>query len=358
MGRGGRRRTKVLAGAVVGAVLASGIGLWATDSWPFRDSYCWGAWEQNSGAAFLGDGALGKSGSERKATASAPPSSGRPHATCTLAVTSEIEDDDSDQPLTFDERVTLEYGPVPARAKERRAWIAQYFHGSASLLPDGLDGLVARDRAMLVLPEACDADGRPSAVTLRSESTGDGHLGKVAMPFSIGTLDDVAQMLLDAANTTMEKAGCAPGGKPLHTFSPMVTVAEDHESAGSPLCRIPGMDFDFGKGSRYEEQVGAVTDRLQTCSVVWRTLRMPDELSAQYVMARQPRLVALFEGLPEGSAQGLLRRSCEGRPTVFYGHIEEGLKGRGLPDDRRVFDRFADSVGKRIGCDSGKGEDA
>ncbi|MFJ6461967.1 hypothetical protein ACIQM0_13105 [Streptomyces sp. NPDC091387] len=352
---GGRRRVTVLAGVVTGAVLASGIGLWATDSWPFRDTYCWGAWEQDSGASFLGDEALGKSGSERRATESAPPSAGRPHGSCTLAVTSEVEDDDSDQPLTFKEQITLEYGPVPAGAKERRAWIAQYFHGSASPLPDGLDGLVASDRAMLVLPQECDADGRPSAVTIRSDSSGDGHLGKVAMPFAIGSTADVGRMLLDAANTTMEKAGCAPG-EPLHTTSPIVTVAEDDERAESPLCRIPGMTFDFGEGSRYQQQVGTVTDRLQTCSVAWRTARAPDEPSAQYVMARRPRMVALFDGLPAGSAHGLLRTTCGGRPTVFYGNVETGLKGRGRPDDRRVFDRFAESVGQRIGC--GDGEDA
>uniref|UniRef100_A0AAU2VZP6 Uncharacterized protein n=1 Tax=Streptomyces sp. NBC_00008 TaxID=2903610 RepID=A0AAU2VZP6_9ACTN len=349
---GGRRRAAVLAGGVAGAVLVSGIGLWATDSWPFRASYCWGAWEQNSGASFLGEEALGKSGSERRATESAPPSAGRPHGTCTLAVTSEVEDSDSDEPLTFKEQITLEYGPVPAGAKERRAWIAQYFHGSASPLPDGLDGLVAADRAMLVLPAECDADGRPSAVTIRSESTGDGHLGKVAMPFAIGNTAEVGRMLLDAANTTMKQADCAPG-KPLRTTSPLVTVAEDDERAGNPLCRIPGMSFDFGQGSRYQQQVGTVTDRLQTCSVVWQTPRAPDEPSAQYVMARRPRLVALFDGLPAGSAHGLLRTTCGGRPTVFYGHVDTGLQGRGRPSDRRVFDRFAESVGKRIGCGDG-----
>ncbi|MFJ1900684.1 hypothetical protein [Streptomyces sp. NPDC088115] len=352
---GGKRRVAVWAGVVAGAVLVSGIGLWATDSWPFRASYCWGAWEQNSGASFLGDEALGKSGSERRATESAPPSAGRPHGTCTLAVTSEAEDGDADQPLTLKEQITLEYGPVPAGAEERRAWIAQYFHGSASPLPDGLDGLVAADRAMLVLPGKCDADGRPSAVTIRSGSTGGGHLGKVAMPFAIGNTAEVGRMLLDAANTTMKKAGCAPG-EPLRMTSPLVTVAEDDERAGNPLCRIPGMSFDFGQGSRYQQQVGTVTGRLQTCSVVWQTPRAPDEPSAQYVMARQPRLVALFDGLPTGSAHGLLRATCGGRATVFYGHVETGLQGRGRPSDRRVFDRFAESVGKRLGC--GEGEDA
>lgn len=355
MGSGGRRRTSVLAGAVAGAVLVSGTVLWATDSWPFRDSYCWGAWEQNSGPSFLGDGALGTSGSERKATESAPPSATRPQASCTLTVTSEVEDDDSDDPLHFEERITLEYGPVPAGAKERRTWIAQYFNGTTSPLPDGLDGLVSGDRAMLVLPGSCDAkDGRPSAVTIRSGSTGDGHLGKVAMPFTIGEAEDVGRMLIDAANAGMEKAGCAPD-EPLRTTAPVVTVAEDESRARSPLCRIPGMTFDFGEGSHYEEQVGTVTEELQTCSVVEKTLQMPADPAAQYVMARRPRMVALFDGLPEGPGQGLLRTTCDGRPTVFYGHVETILKDRGRPDDRHVFDHFAQSVSRRLGCESGEG---
>lgn len=359
MGSGRRRRTTIVAGVVAGAVLATGVGLWATDSWPFRDSYCWGAWEQNSGASFLGDDALAKSGSERGSTESAAPSAAHPQGTCTVYVTSEIEDDDSDEPLTFKESVTLEYGPVPAKAEERRDWLAHFFHGSASPLPGGLDGLVAGDRAMLVLPSACDKGALPTVVTLRSGSTGDGHLGKVAMPFTIGTRPDVGRMLLDAANTGMEKAGCA-SAQPLRTSAPMVTVAEDDERAASPLCRIPGVAFDFGRNSRYYQQVGAVTDRLQTCSVVLKALRMPDEPSAQYVMTNRPRMSDLFRGLPEGSAQGLVRLRCDDRPTVFYGHVEAGLKGLGLPDDQRVFDRYVESVSKRIGCEdkSGSGEDA
>ncbi|WP_406289066.1 hypothetical protein [Streptomyces sp. NBC_00209] len=354
----GRRRASVIAGVAAGAVLATGTTLWATDSGPFRDSYCWGAWKQNSGPSFLGDEALGKSGSERRATesaASAASSAGGPHGTCTVAVTSEVEDDDSDEPLTFKDSVTLEFGPVPAEVKEHRDWLARNFHGSASPLPDGLDGMVAGDRGMLVLPSACDRDGGPTVVTIRSESTGDGHLGKVAMPFTIGTRADVLRMLLDAAGTAMDKAGCAPA-HPLRSSSPMVTVAEDEESASSPLCRIPGMTFDYGDGSRYKQQVGAVTGRLQTCSVVWKTLRMPDEPSAQYVMANGSRLADLFEGMPEGAEQGLVRRSCDGRKTVFYGHVETGLQDRGRPSDQRVFERFVESVGKRIGC--GSGEDA
>ncbi|MDV9195116.1 hypothetical protein [Streptomyces sp. Wh19] len=353
---GGRRgrRGAILAGTVAAAVLASGTGLWATDSRPFRDSYCWGAWEQNSGAPFLGDDGLARSGSERRATESAPPSADRHRASCTVTVTSTVPDDDSDEPLRFKEQVTVEYGPVPSDAEEHHAWTGRYFHGSASRLPDGLDGLVAGDRAMLVLPTACDVDGRPSTVTIRSESTGNGHLGRLAMPFTIGSRPEVARMLLDAANTVMRKAGCAPG-KPLRVTSPFVTIAEDDESAGSPLCRIPGVTFGFGPGSRYREQVGVVDGRLQTCSVVWKAPGTPDEPAAQYVMAGDPRMAALFAGLPEGAGHGLVRTECNGRPTVFYGNVGSGMKGSGRPDDRRVFENFTESVSRRIGCGAGEG---
>ncbi|MFE2167161.1 hypothetical protein ACFXB3_19175 [Streptomyces sp. NPDC059447] len=356
MGGGGRRRRRSLALVVGGAVLASGAGLYglsATGSWPFRTSYCWGAWQEDSGPSFLGEEALGKSGSARRATESAPPSSARPNATCTVSVSSSVPDDDSSDPVTFDERVTLQYGPVPAPAEERRAWMAHFFDGSASPLPDGLNGLVGGDRAMLVLPEACDVGGRPSAVTIRSESWGDGHLGKKAMPFTIGKRMDVARMLLAAAETAATKAGCKPG-KPLRLSSPMAVTAEKDASASSPLCRIPGVTFDLGKDSAYHQQVGTVGERLQTCSVVWRSRGVPDEPAAQFVMASEPRMVALFEGLPDGPGQGLVRATCEGWRTVFYGNIEPGLKGRGRPDDQQVFTEFAASVGKRIGCQVGE----
>lgn len=349
MAMGRRKRLGVLSGLVAGVVLATGISLYATDSWPFRDSYCWGAWQENSGAWFLGEGALEESGSARRGTESAPPSAGRPEGTCTVAVSSTAPDDDSDEPPAFDERVVVEYGRVPAAVKERHAWIMQNFHGSASLLPDGLDGLVADDRAMLVLPEGCDVDGRPSVVTIRSER-GDSDLGKVAEPFTIGRSSAVSRMLLDVANTGMAHAGCAPD-EPLPTTSPLVTLAEDSADAGSPVCRIPGVDFGFGFDSQFDEQVGAVTSRLQTCSVVWRGSGEPDEPVAQYVMAREPRMTALFDGLPEGTDKGLAHATCDGRRTVFYGHVD----GR-LAEDPAVgpsFKNFVASVGRRIGCETG-----
>ncbi|MFD5325415.1 hypothetical protein [Streptomyces sp. NPDC127092] len=336
-----KRRRGVLAVVIAGAMIASGagIGLWATDTGPFRDSYCWGAWQENSGADFLGEEALAESGAERRSTESAPPAPDRPHATCTVEVASPDDGDDAG-------KVTLEYGAVPAGAEERRRWISEYLHGSASPLPDGLPGLVAGDRGMLVLPAACDAgdgdgaDGRPVAVTVRTED------------FTMGSRSAVGRLLVDAANLLMEKAGCAPE-QSLRITSPMVKVAERSSIADTPLCRIPGVTFTYDRSANYEQQVGTVGDRLQTCSAWYGARRLPAEPAAQFVMAGEPRLVALFAGLPQGADKGLVRATCDGRETVFYGDIRPGLQGHGQPDDRRVFQNFVTSVSKRIGCATG-----
>ncbi len=359
---GKRRRRWVVLGAVLaGAVLISGIALWATDSSPFKDRYCWGAWEQDSGPRFLGDYVLRDSGSERTSAESGAPGSGGKTATCTVSVassgsggSSSQPDGSSAQPVGFHDRLTLTYGPVPEAPDERREWIDRYFSGSASPLPNGLDGLVANDRAMLILPEACDVAGRPSAVTLWGESWGDGPQGRRAMPLTIASLPDISTMLLDAADVGMRKAGCAPA-KPLRITEPMVRVAEDGDAAETPVCRIPGVAFTLVEELRYEQRVGVVGDRLQTCSVVLRKLGSPDEPAAQFVMAGSPRTAAVFAGLPEGAGQGLVRTTCDGRNTVFYAHIGPGLGDGGGEKDRQVFDRFTDAVGKRVGCEPVKG---
>ncbi|MFI9004976.1 hypothetical protein [Streptomyces sp. NPDC053541] len=328
-----KRRRKALAAVIAGAIVAAGvgIGLWATGTGPFRESYCWGAWQENSGPDFLGEEALGDSG-ERSAAESAPPAAGRPRATCTVRLTSSPED----------ARVLLEYGAVPEGADARRQWIGENLNGSLSPLPDGLPGLVSGKRGMLVLPPACDADGRPVAVRL---SSGD---------FSMAPRAEVGRLLVDAANVLMEKAGCAPE-QPLRLDSPLVKVAEEDTFAGSPLCRIPGVTFEYDKNPRYEEQVGAVGDRLQTCSAWFDARGSARELVAQFVMTGEPRLVALFAGLPEGEDKGLVWAACDGRETVFYGDVRPGLQGHGRPDDRRVFRNFVTSVSERIGCATGGG---
>ncbi|MFJ7066924.1 hypothetical protein [Streptomyces sp. NPDC101115] len=334
-----KRRRGVLVTVIAGAMIAAGtgIGLWATDTGPFREDYCWGAWQENSGADFLGEEVLAGSGSERWATESAPPAAGRPHATCTVEVTSSDGDDDDHG------KVTLEYGAVPAGPEERRRWISHNLHGSASPLPDGLPGLVASDRGMLVLPAACDADGadgRPVTVTVRSEG------------LTMGPRSAVGRLLVDAANLLTKKAGCAPE-EAMRITSPMARVAERSSVAGTPLCRIPGVTFTYDRSAHYEQQVGTVGDRLQTCSAWFSARRLPDEPAAQFVMAGEPRLAALFTGLPEGTDKGLVRARCDGRETVFYGDVRPGLQGHGQPDDKRVFQNFVTSVSKRIGCATG-----
>ncbi len=114
------------------------------------------------------------------------------------------------------------------------------------------------------------------------------------------------------------------------------------------------MTFPLDEDERYEQRVGVVGDRLQTCSLVRRKLGSPDEPAAQFVMAGSPRTAAVFAGLPEGAAHGLVRTACDGRDTVFYARVAPGLGDGGGEKDRRVFARFTDAVGKRIGCETAR----
>ncbi|MFF0739965.1 hypothetical protein ACFYVL_06145 [Streptomyces sp. NPDC004111] len=350
MADGARKRRTVLGGLLAGAVLATGLGACAVNGGPFRESYCWGAWQEDSGPSFLGDEALGESGSRRRESSQSPaPSAGRPGATCTVGVTST----GMGRPTTYDAKVVVDYGPLPEAVEERRAWLAANLHGSKSPLPDGLDGVVSVSGAFLVLPKACDVKGRPSVVTLSSVRA-DGTPGKWTAGTRIGTYEHVTRMLLDVANTGMGSAGCAPE-RPLRTASPHVVVAHEDDLRDLPFCRIPGVGFG-SEGSWigvYSQQwIGAVTPRLQSCSVMWKIPGARDESTAQYVMAGSPRTAALFEGLPEGIPEGLTHVTCQGRRTVFYGHAQGSLVP-GKAAVERSFTNFVRSVGNRIGCGNG-----
>ncbi|CAL9401924.1 hypothetical protein [Streptomyces sp. enrichment culture] len=320
-----RRRRGTVAVVAATALLATTAGLRATDTWPFRgDSHCWGAWQEREGEGPLGDRILDRDDAERFSEESPPPTTDRPEGTCELTVR---ERGGTERDVLS---LSAAYGRPPADARDHRTWIAQYLHGSAAALPDGLDGVASGDRAMLVLPAACDVDGRPSTVTL------DGGVGDEAV---------MARLLVDLANTAMEKAGCAPD-TPLSFTSPFTELPQRETPVFySRLCGIPGVEFDRPVEAGNTEFTGAYGTRLQICSVDGR-------VAAHYVMTGTPRLGALFAGLPEGPGRGLVRKTCDGRPTVFYGEAD-ALGGTGVPDDQTVFTRFVASVSKRIGCDDG-----
>jgi hypothetical protein len=341
-----RRRRGIVAVVAATALLAATAGLWATGTWPFHqgDSYCWGAWRSHEGDGasrprqvdgadrLLGDRLLEKSGAERISEESPPPTADRPEGTCEVTV--------RERAGYERDLVTLSavYGRVPDGEKSHRVWLAEYLDGDLAALPDGLDGVASDDRAMLVLPAACDVDGRPTTVTL----AGRGGTGDEAT---------MARLLVDLANTAMAKAGCAPD-TPLSFTSPFTTLPRVDTMAFSQLCDIPGVRFTFAEDVDRRDAMGTYGTRLQICVARTGSDAEGPGLGAHYVMTGTPRLNALFTGLPEGLGRGLVRKTCDGRPTVFYGH-PESLRGRGAPDDATAFAGFVASVSQRIGCDDG-----
>ncbi|CAM5730130.1 MULTISPECIES: hypothetical protein [Streptomyces] len=351
---GGARRRAALVGAVA-VLVAAGVGTWATDTWPFdgKDTYCWGAWKEDSGPGFLSREALDEDNASRTAKETVP-TPGRQRGRCTVALHSERVSSDGGK-VVEETEITVTYGPAPESAAERMEWIGGYLGDRAMPLPDGLPGATDGRHALLVLPKGCDArDGRPTAVTL--DSTARSVYSDSTMPgdAGLGGSQSVARLLVAAANHAMEKAGCAPA-EPLEAVSPMPTLPEEDEDFFTRACRIRGLEF-VGKAARdLEYQVGAVTRDLQSCSV--RT----EHGEGRYfdaLMVAEPRLSALFDGAtgskpPARGWRGtgvfaddykVVRADCAGRPLTVL------MLAPSLHETTPYFAAFADAVARRVGC--------
>ncbi|MEU8725839.1 hypothetical protein [Streptomyces antimycoticus] len=351
---GGARRRAALVGAVA-VLVAAGVGTWATDTWPFdgKDTYCWGAWKEDSGPGFLSREALDEDNASRTAKETVP-TPGRQRGRCTVALHSERVSSDGGK-VVEETEITVTYGPAPESAAERMEWIGGYLGDRAMPLPDGLPGATDGRHALLVLPKGCDArHGRPTAVTL--DSTARSVYSDSTMPgdAGLGGSQSVARLLVAAANHAMEKAGCAPA-EPLEAVSPMPTLPEEDEDFFTRACRIRGLEF-VGKAARdLEYQVGAVTRDLQSCSV--RT----EHGEGRYfdaLMVAEPRLSALFDGAtgskpPARGWRGtgvfaddykVVRADCAGRPLTVL------MLAPSLHETTPYFAAFADAVARRVGC--------
>ncbi len=360
------RRGAVATGLAV-ALLAGGLGTWATDTWPFdgRDQYCWGAWEQDSGPGVLGDeGFEGDDGRSRTSTGTAP-TPGSPRGECRLTVASShtFSDGDKDRQRTT---VRVRYGPPPKSAGQRVSWLGGYLADRAMPLPGGLPGAADGNHGILVLPERCDArDGRPTAVTLdaHEEAADDDRVPDVP---DLGGSQDVAELLVAAANKGMKAAGCA-GAEPLRVTSVLPELPERADTfSRGPVCRIPGLDVraDLTKETamRLVYQVGAVNEDLQSCSArIARSVRLgerSDQPLFDAVMVREPRLTRLLDGVAttEAPAKGwrgtgdfaadrrFVRAECAGRPTAFL------LLGTPTGATSDYFATFTNAVARRLGC--------
>ncbi|MER7348311.1 hypothetical protein ABT390_23250 [Streptomyces aurantiacus] len=362
-----RTRRGGAAVGLVGALLAGGLGTWATDTWPFdgRDRYCWGAWEEDSGPGILGDDGFEGDDGRGRASTGTPPTSRDARGECRLTVASSHTYSDGDK-RRQDTTVTVKYGPAPEPAADRVTWLGGYLSGRAMPLPDGLPGVADGTRGLLVLPKRCDTrDGRPTAVTLDAKEAPDPDDPLPDSP-QLGGSQAVAELLVAAANKGMEAAGC-DGGKPLRVSGPVPTLPERAESfPRGPVCRIPGLDveadLDKETAMRLNYQVGPVTDDLQSCSAeIGRSLRLgerEDQHLFDAVMVREPRIAALLDGAAGTKAPGkgwrgtgtfasdhrFVQAGCAGRPTSFL------MLGTPTGATSEYFATFTNAVARRLGC--------
>ncbi|GAA1140236.1 hypothetical protein [Streptomyces javensis] len=353
---GGARRRAVLVGGAMVVLVTAGVGTWATDTWPFdgKDTYCWGAWKEESGPDFLSGDALDEDNASRTSKETVP-TPGRQRGRCTVALHSERADSSDGGKVVEETEITVTYGPAPEDAAKRMEWIGGYLGDRAMPLPDGLPGATDGRHALLVLPKGCDTeDGRPTAVTLDSTARSVYSDSTVPGDAGLGGSQSVARLLVAAANHAMEKAGCAPA-KPLEAVSPMPTLPEEDEDFFTRACRIRGLEFGKKEARDLEYQVGAVTDDLQSCSV--RT-QHGEGRYFDALMVAQPRLSALFDGATGSKAPArgwrgtgvfandykVVRAGCAGRPLTVL------MLAPSLHETTPYFAAFANAVARRVGC--------
>ncbi|MFE6286600.1 hypothetical protein [Streptomyces sp. NPDC057877] len=346
----GRRGRLVLAAALVFVLAGTGLGTWAADTWPWpKDRYCWGAWEEDSGPGFLGDGDDGSRTGRETA-----PTRERPTGSCEVAITRDDRSGYDGGKVSIDQKVAVEYGPVPEAVDARLAMIHDGFLGGDMVsLPDGLPGTVNGRGGLLVLPKSCDAkDGRPTVVTMRASGTYTGGPSYTRNdPPDLGGVRQAAVLLVAAANRGMTAAGCAPD-EPLRVSSPVYDLPGERErvfSASDDVCGIRGLRLGT---QDIEYQTSAVTRDLQTCSV------RGDRDGVTYLelaMVARPRLAAAFDGITGddpvargwrgtgtiGDQHAIVRADCAGRPATFL---------MGASTDTGHLAAFANAAAARLGC--------
>lgn len=255
-------------------------------------------------------------------------------------------------------RLVARVGPPPrSTGRPRGAWLAEALHGSAAPLPDGLPGVVGRDRGRLVLPEQCDSGDVPMVVTVRSQ-------GPVP---ELDSEREVAELLLCPCRTPPGRRRAARG-ESRHGSLPLCGRRSRGSrgrptGGGRPSCRVPGMRIEPRHGTLggFASTVG---DRLRTCSLELSDKDGDVTARGQFVMTSHPRLTVLFAGMAGATSPGAgwrgkgrvedgggrVTAECRGRPTVFSLQLDEELDQGAEPDSRRVFARSANSVAERLGC--------
>ncbi|GHF68534.1 hypothetical protein GCM10010218_57440 [Streptomyces mashuensis] len=317
----GRTLTGALA---VAALVAAVVALWQTQSGPLEDrhrAYCWGTWREDAGPS-----PRGTAGRQVREEA---PTRRRPTGRCTLSWLGAGGPEDR-------RGIDLRYGPGPAAADERRAWLAGLFTGHDTALPDGIPGFVTAVSGTLVLPRPCDVDGRPTVLTLT------------------GTFDSTpartGRLLLEAAHHAARATGCAPSATvPAGAATAVTDVTEPPGPQHAPQSAPRDTPPRTPHASPHDGPATAPPDCTAHLGTHPREAQ-EDFLSCSLrttpaTMLARPGLVALFDGLPEDRT--LLRTDCGGRTTVFTARAP--WKARSTTPAPE-FPRFVRALSARKGC--------
>ncbi|WP_405804348.1 hypothetical protein [Streptomyces sp. NBC_01187] len=327
--------------ALVAALLTFGSAGFGGDK-ETSARYCWGSWGSKDDQ-FRSDDDVSYSAEDT------PPSRKRPHGTCTVTRSWKKEKESLD----------VRYGTLPKDTAEKRRWADELLGPKGTPLPDGLSGYVDDAYALLVLPRSCDIQGRPSTVLMES---GDGE----AMFTSEGWQS--ARLLVAAANSGMKRAGCAPQ-TPLRLRSPLPSYNTTTDRDTSPgldgiesypdrLCGVAGLGPDsLTTAPDHTLSVPQTPGRRTTLACDARAHKSGEPVLGLRAV-RDPRLVALFAGLPERDGErgswALSRSRCGDARMVTYVRGDRSA-GQHVGDPSGALPRYERAAAAYFGCEGKRG---
>ncbi|GAA2595126.1 hypothetical protein [Streptomyces axinellae] len=351
----GRPGTAV-AGALVGALLGTGVMAWRSGELPLvPHDVCWGALSSDDL-----DGLFSDEGDIRARETPLDHALGTGPAGATQCGIQQWQDDELKSEVTAEVKELDKY-----RGKDGREWPEEFLSSRMVPLdgPDGeVTGMVSPSRAWVALPATCRGgkDDPPTIVSLvsgrsdtREQDQSEARTYRAAL----------ARAVVHLANGVMDEYGCSgryadPDPDKLAPLAPLKAQKYAEDLCGLKGVRLPEWARPSEEGSRGMRATSTRAGFVHSCEVGrhmetdgLRLTTIEDPRLAQAVAPLAYSGTPRFEGDGEGSVVGDLavyRLSCQTGQVVFTVRDLDRLYERSVV--AAVLPSYVRAQAKRIGC--------
>ncbi|WP_369209019.1 hypothetical protein [Streptomyces sp. PU-14G] len=353
-------------GALVGALLGTGVMSWRSGELPFvAQDMCWGSLSPDVAEALFTDTDV--RGTElplRRATED------QMHTECSMQG---FGADELESEVTASVRTLGEL-----RGAQAWDWTRQYLSSRMTPLGDGVTGMASSQRAWVALPTSCHErkyepgeDPPLRVVTLASGASDPDYVNEVDARRG---LDAMSRAVVRLANGVMERYGCEgrypdPPKLPGPPEGKRVKALDDDRLCGVQGVELPnwarGKDVSVARTTPGTEPEGPVPGGIRSCDVGRpfaldriRLATVADPRLAGVVSrvlgARADRLGGDGEGAHAGGLSVYTADCQRGRTAFVAWEKEPAEEGDAAPDRRSlglaVLPSYVKAEAKRVGC--------